>query len=61
MRTMELVTEARVLKFDLPSTAIEAGIRTFAASALVGDSCVVGQDCEQRYAWRFGQRRPVHV
>jgi hypothetical protein len=31
MRTMEVVTEARVLKLDLPPAAIEAGIRTFAA------------------------------
>lgn len=33
MRTMEVVTEARVLKLDLPADAMEAGIRTFAAGA----------------------------
>lgn len=32
MRAMEVVTEARVLKLALPREALEAGIRTFAAS-----------------------------
>jgi hypothetical protein len=31
MRVMEVVTEARVMKVELPADALEAGIRTFAA------------------------------
>jgi hypothetical protein len=31
MRVMEVVTEARVLRLQLPPQAMEAGIRTFAA------------------------------
>jgi hypothetical protein len=31
---MEVVTEARVLKLELPAAALEAGIRTFAAGEL---------------------------